>query len=144
MWGTHRVENVLPSNLDLLRATAPNWKMDTARSLTPNEVIEKAESRDFLMQCLRRTKLDPDLLEDVADACELQDPVLTSILLACGTLTPEETSNKLFLMLDEASLLLAQCKNECLRIGVDFGDGSLFDPSGDNSTGNTLVLVFYM
>ena len=105
--------------------------MEAARSKTPPDVLEKAESRDFLLQCLKRTKLDPDLLEDVADACELQDPALTALGLACGEVTAESAGDKLFLMHDEAKLLLGQCRTECLRIGVDFGDGSVFDPAMD-------------
>lgn len=116
--------------------------MDAARSKTAPDVLEKAESRDFLLHCLRRTKLDPDLLEDVADACELQDPALTALGLACGEMTAESAGDKLFLMHDEAKMLLGQCRTECLRIGVDFGDGSVFDPAMDAGENGCIANAF--
>ena len=109
--------------------------MEGIRSRNPADVLAKVETRDFLIFCLGRAKLDPDLLEDVADACELQDPPLTAVSLACSELTADEAGDKLFLMQDEAKMLLIQCKRQCLKEGVDFGDGSKFESCPEDDEG---------
>ena len=109
--------------------------MDGIRASTPADLLAKLETRDFLLMCIRRAKLDPDLIEDVADACELQDPPLSAVSLACGELTADEAGDKLFLMQDEAKTLIRQCKRLCLKEGIDFGDGSKFEPSPEDDEG---------
>ncbi|GAX79546.1 hypothetical protein CEUSTIGMA_g6987.t1 [Chlamydomonas eustigma] len=102
--------------------------MDRTIALTPSTVLDTAGGKDFLLQCLKKSRLDDELLNDVADACEMHDPILTAVRLGCGELTPEIAADMLFLMLDEAKDLLVICKQECLRIGVNFGDGSVYVP----------------
>lgn len=89
--------------------------------------VEKALSKDFLFQCLRRASIDEELLDDIAEACEMND--FTSLSLAGGDLSVSDAADKLFLMEDEASVLIRTCRNECAKIGVDFGDGFVPDES---------------
>ncbi|KAJ9511153.1 hypothetical protein QJQ45_013222 [Haematococcus lacustris] len=94
---------------------------------TPVHVLEQAKSNDFLLLCLRKAKLGDDLLQDVADACELNE--LNALSLS--GLTSAEAANSLFLMEGEAVTLLETCKRQCLRIGVCFGDGSVYEANTD-------------
>ncbi|KAJ9511335.1 hypothetical protein QJQ45_029741 [Haematococcus lacustris] len=94
---------------------------------TPVHVLEQAKSNDFLLLCLRKAKLGDDLLQDVADACELNE----FNALSLSGLTPAEAANSLFLMEGEAVTLLETCKRQCLRIGVCFGDGSVYEANTD-------------
>lgn len=99
---------------------------DAARAAgTPEGVLELVQSEEFLRTCLRKAKFEADLLQDTIDACEIND--LTALIL--GTLTAADASQKLFLMQDEASTVVAVCRKECLRAGVSYGDGATFDPA---------------
>mmetsp|Transcript_20665 Transcript_20665/g.45220 ORF Transcript_20665/g.45220 Transcript_20665/m.45220 type:complete len:672 (-) Transcript_20665:637-2652(-) len=93
---------------------------------TPSSVLDIVLSPDFLVKCIKRAKLDDDLLQDIADACELNE--LNAFTLGCGALSPEDAADKLFLMQDEAKTLLSICKRQCLKAGVNFGDGSKYEP----------------
>ena len=85
------------------------------------------QGEDFLRKCLRKAKFEADLLQDTIDACEIND--LTALILGSGALTAAEASEKLFLMQDEASSVVAVCRKECLRAGVSYGDGVTLDPA---------------
>jgi hypothetical protein len=101
-----------------------------AAGTSPDCIIE-CKTQDFLIQCLqrgvRKGKYDQDLLQDIADACEIND--LDALTLGSGTMTVSEASEKLFLMPNEASAILEMCRIECLKAGVNFGDGAVLDPA---------------
>jgi hypothetical protein len=80
---------------------------------------EEAHTPDFLKRCLRKARLEPDLIQDVADACELNE--LDAVALA--KMPADEIANKLFLMQDEARLLLKACRRQCQKLGMSFGEG---------------------
>lgn len=103
--------------------------LEEAKARSPAEVVQTAEGKDFLQLCLKAAKLDADLLEDIADACEINE--LNALILGSGELSPEQAADKLFLMQDEAKSLLDQCKRQCLKLGVDFGDGSVYVEEAD-------------
>jgi hypothetical protein len=102
---------------------------------TPAAVADRVQSPEFLMDCLRRAQLDNDLLQDVADACDMND--LNALLLASGELAPDVAADKLYLMQDEAKAVLVVCKRMCLKAGVSFGDGSVYvaEPGDDAEPG---------
>ncbi|GLI59925.1 hypothetical protein VaNZ11_001972 [Volvox africanus] len=89
---------------------------------TSEDILQRVLGQEFLLKCLRKAKFSPDLLQDTADACEIND--LNALVLGSGLLSVSEASEKLFLMQDEASTVVAVCRKECLRAGVNFGDGS--------------------
>ncbi|KAG2483751.1 hypothetical protein HYH03_017406 [Edaphochlamys debaryana] len=93
---------------------------------TPDDVLERAQGHDFLVKCLRKAKFNADLLQDTVDACEIND--LNAVVLGSGLLSVTEASEKLFLMQDEAQTVVTVCRKECLRIGVNFGDGAALTP----------------
>jgi hypothetical protein len=80
---------------------------------------EEAHTPEFLKRCLRKAQLEPDLIQDVADACELNE--LDAVALA--KMPADEIANKLFLMQDEARLLLKACRRQCQKLGMSFGEG---------------------
>jgi hypothetical protein len=91
---------------------------------------EEAHTPEFLKRCLRKARLEPDLIQDVADACELNE--LDAVALA--KMPADEIANKLFLMQDEARLLLKACRRQCQKLGMSFGEGTEEDldvPSED-------------
>eukprot|EP00798_Chlamydomonas_sp_ICE-L_P030421 gene30421-35426_t len=97
---------------------------------TPQNIIDIVSTPEFLHSCLRKAKLDPDLVQDVVDACDMNE--LTAIYLGSGELADGEAEEKLFLMEDEARSILAICKRQCLKAGVKFGDGSVYEPSPED------------
>ncbi|PNH07996.1 hypothetical protein TSOC_005495 [Tetrabaena socialis] len=108
---------------------------------TDEDVLQRVQGQDFLMSCLRKAKFSADLLQDTADACDIND--LNALVLASGIMTVTEASEKLFLMQDEASTVVAVCRKECLRAGVNFGDGAKLTPEelaeGDNDAPPAVV-----
>ncbi len=102
----------------------------TACAATPPEVLAHVRTPDFLRKCLRNARLDEDLIADVADACELGE--LTALDLGSGQLTSAEAADRLFLTQDEAKLVLSVCRRQCLRAGVDYGDGEVYVPNSDD------------
>eukprot|EP00798_Chlamydomonas_sp_ICE-L_P014268 gene14268-20242_t len=101
---------------------------------TPQDTIKKATSSEFLQACLRRAKLDDDLVADTCDACEMNE--LDALELGGGDLSDADAADKLFLMQDEAVSILAICRRECLRIGVNFGDGGVYEPGPEDDNYN--------
>lgn len=97
---------------------------------TSEDVLSVVKSQDFLLKCLRKANLDSDLVQDVADACDLNE--LDALALGCGELTAEDAADKLFLMQDEARQLLGICRRQCLRAGVNYGDGSTYVYSAED------------
>lgn len=93
---------------------------------TPPDVLLTVQSRDFLTKCLHQAQLDPELVADVADACELQE--LSALELGSSTLNPAEAADSLFLLEAEARKLLDCCRRQCLRAGVLFGDNAQYEP----------------
>ncbi|GFR49055.1 hypothetical protein Agub_g11081 [Astrephomene gubernaculifera] len=93
---------------------------------TPDDIVKLVLGQEFLMKCLRKAKFTADLLQDTADACEIND--LNALVLGSGLLSVVEASEKLFLMQDEASTVVKVCRKECLRAGVNFGDGAQLTP----------------
>lgn len=89
---------------------------------TAEDIIENVKGQDFLQRCLAKAKFTPDLLQDTLDACDIND--LNALVLGSGLLSVTEASEKLFLMQDEANTVLTVCRKECLRAGVNFGDGA--------------------
>jgi hypothetical protein len=86
---------------------------------TPDSVIESVQTGEFLKRCLRKAKLDVDLIQDVADACELNE--LDALCLGTpGQMDPAQAADQLFLMQDEAATVLAICHRQLLRAGVIF------------------------
>ena len=100
---------------------------------TSQGVVDRCSSLDFLKECLQRTPgLDAELLQDVLDACEMNE--LTALLLGAGDLSEADAADKLFLTKDEAKSVLAICRRFCLKEGVNFGDGSTYSPEpGDDA-----------
>ncbi len=105
---------------------AKHVKMAGPPTGTP-ELLEEARSVPFLLRCLRKARLEPDLVQDVCDACELNEMDATSL----AVMEAEECASKLFLMQDEARQLIRACRRQCLRLGLSFGDDG--DLSGEQS-----------
>lgn len=80
------------------------------------------DSTEFLLRCLQLANIEPDLIDDVVGICELAG--LTARKLAEDGITVQEAAKKLFLMADEAKVLLEVCKKQCSRAcsGLDEGD----------------------
>lgn len=101
---------------------------------TSQDALDQCKSPEFLQACLeigvKLGKFDQDLLQDITDACDIND--LTALELGGGLLTLSEASEKLFLMPNEASGILEICRQSCLKAGIDFGDGAAYDGSLDN------------
>lgn len=95
---------------------------------TPVAVLDKARSKEFLHICLNKATFSEDMISDVCDACEMNE--LNALMLGSGELSIVEAADKLFLMADEATEILFLCKRECLRIGVDYGDGETYAAGG--------------
>ena len=78
--------------------------------------LERVQSRGSLLQCLRRTGLDKDILEDIADVCEAHD--LSALSLAQGVVGLCEATEKLFLTDREVEDLFEACRELCAKEGV--------------------------
>lgn len=78
--------------------------------------------------CLNKATFSEDMISDVCDACEMNE--LNALMLGSGELSIVEAADKLFLMADEATEILFLCKRECLRIGVDYGNGETYAAGG--------------
>lgn len=101
---------------------------------TSQSILDDCKGLGFLQSCLQigvqLGKFDQDLLQDIADACEIND--LTALELGCGLMTVSEASEQLFLMPNEACAILEICRQACLKAGIAFGDGVTYDGSLDN------------
>lgn len=95
---------------------------------TPVAVLEQARSSQFLHMCLNKASFGDDMISDVSDACEMNE--LNALVLGSGELSVIQAAEQLFLMADEATEILFLCKRECLRIGVDYGDGETYASQG--------------
>jgi hypothetical protein len=100
-----------------------------AKANTPASVLEVVLGKDFLMECLTTAKLDEDMREDICDAMEMNELSVLSL----GELGEQEAANRLFLMAEEASRLLTACRTSCLKAGVDFGDGEVYDAAEEQA-----------
>lgn len=101
--------------------------------------VQRALSKEFLFVCLGKAKIDAELLDDIAEACEMNE--FSALTLASGDLSVSDAADKLFLMEDEASVLLSICRAECAKLGINFGDGYVLE-DGDQPAEQTEPVVF--
>lgn len=124
--------NRLPQSVKpygIAEASAMSITESVTKAGTSAAALARATSNQFLIACLRKARLDAELHDDIAEACEMND--FTALSLGSGELSVKSTADKLFLMEDEAATLLSTCRNECGRAGVHFGDGAVYEPADE-------------
>ena len=72
------------------------------------EAAASFNSQEFMVKCLNAAQFSPELVEDIAGACELAG--FTALSLAKNELSLSAISSKLFLTAEEARDLLAACQ----------------------------------
>lgn len=91
------------------------------------------ETREFLLKCLRQAGIDVEIIEDIADACEVTQ--LTTVVLAGEEIASEKVAEKLFLTDEEAVNLISVCREEVAKLAamaaVTAGRRSLEDGGGN-------------
>jgi hypothetical protein len=98
----------------------------------PEAAIDSLRTRDMLLNILQEAKIEHDICEDVADACELNS--LTALALASGLMDKAVVAELCYLTKDEAevSALISSAPLfapwlealVCLRLTVVVGDDS--------------------
>ncbi|CAD7694716.1 unnamed protein product [Ostreobium quekettii] len=76
---------------------------------------DHADSRDFLMRCLELAEIEDDIIEDIADACEVTG--YCPAALAGDGVVLEAVAEKLFLTEQEAATLIEVCRAEVPKAG---------------------------
>lgn len=81
-----------------------------------------AESRDSIMTCLRLAEIEADIIEDIADLCEVIGYTIAA--LAADDVCVETVADKLFLTEQEAITLIKVCRAEMRKAGLHGRNGS--------------------
>ena len=88
------------------------------------------ESRELVISCLRLAEIEADIIEDIADACEVTGD--STAVLAGDDICVESVAQKLFLTEQEATTLIQVCRTELFKAGLNGKKGrprSPFEPS---------------
>lgn len=80
---------------------------------------EHAEARDFVIKCMNLAEIEADIIEDIADACEVTG--YTTPALAADDVCLETVAEKLFLTEQEAATLIEVCRVEMSKLAGKSG-----------------------
>ena len=90
------------------------------------EAIEAARRRSLLLKMLKRAAIDKDIVDDVADACEIKE--YTVLHLASEELSADAVAQELYLTEEESKRVQNVCKQELVSLGVVLVEGGSLDP----------------